>query len=160
MLKKIFTILPFILLLSCQSNAQKNNSEAKVQKTDAEWKKELSPTEYYVLRESGTERAFSGEYNKHYKNGVYHCKGCNTPLFNSKHKFDSGTGWPSFDTPIKGNVGYDSDKDLGYTRSEIHCNVCNGHLGHVFNDGPRKTTGKRYCVNSVSLKFHPKDKSN
>jgi peptide-methionine (R)-S-oxide reductase len=158
MLKKIFIILPFILLLSCQSNAQKNNTEAEIQKTASEWKKELTPTEYYVLRESGTERAFSGKYNKLNKNGVYHCKGCDTPLFKSEHKFDSGTGWPSFDTAIKGNVAYDTDKNLGYTRSEIHCKVCNGHLGHVFNDGPRKTTGKRYCVNSVSLNFHSKDK--
>jgi len=156
MLKKIFTILPFILLLSCQSNAQKTNSVTKIQKTATEWKNVLSPTEYYVLRESGTERAFTGKYNKFYKDGTYHCKGCNTPLFKSKHKFDSRTGWPSFDTAIKGNVGYDSDKNLGYTRTEIHCKVCNGHLGHVFNDGPKKTTGKRYCVNSVSLNFYPK----
>jgi len=156
MLKKIFTILPFILLLSCQSNAQKTNSVTKIQKTATEWKNVLSPTEYYVLRESGTERAFTGKYNKFYKDGTYHCKGCNTPLFKSKHKFDSRTGWPSFDTAIKGNIGYDSDKNLGYTRTEIHCKVCNGHLGHVFNDGPKKTTGKRYCVNSVSLNFYPK----
>ena len=156
MFKKLFIILPIIILLSCQSNAQKTNSDAKINKTASEWKKVLTPTEYYVLREFGTERAFTGEYNKFYKEGVYHCKGCDTPLFNSKHKFDSGTGWPSFDTPIKGNVAYDTDKDLGYTRSEIHCNICNGHLGHVFNDGPKETTGKRYCVNSVSLKFHSK----
>jgi len=160
MFKKIFITLPFILLLSCLSNAQKTNSEVKIQKTNVEWKNKLTPTEYYVLRESGTERAFTGKYNKLYKDGSYHCKGCDTPLFKSEHKFDSGTGWPSFDTAIKGNVGYDSDKDLGYTRTEIHCKVCNGHLGHVFNDGPKKTTGKRYCVNSVSLNFHPNKKSN
>jgi len=160
MFKKLSILLPFILLLSCQSNAQKTNSDAKIHKTAIEWKKKLSPIEYKVLRESGTERAFSGKYNKLYKHGVYHCKGCDTPLFYSKHKFDSGTGWPSFDTAIKGNVGYNSDKDLGYTRTEIHCNTCHGHLGHVFNDGPKKTTGKRYCVNSVSLKFHSKEKGN
>ena len=160
MFKKLFILLSFILLLSCQSNAQKTNSDAVIQKTTAEWKKELSPIAYTVLREYGTERAFSGEYNKFYKDGVYHCKGCNTPLFKSEHKFDSGTGWPSFDTGIKGNIGYNTDKDLGYTRTEIHCITCHGHLGHVFNDGPKKTTGKRYCVNSVSLNFHPKNKGN
>jgi len=156
MLKKTLILLPLILLTCCISNAQETNYNAKVQKTAVEWKKQLTPIEYYVLRESGTERAFSGEYDKLYEDGVYHCKGCDTPLFKAKHKFDSGTGWPSFDTPIKDNIGYDTDKDLGYTRSEVHCNICNGHLGHVFNDGPKNTTGKRYCVNSVSLEFHPK----
>jgi len=155
MLKKILTILPIILLLSCQSNAQKNNTDVKIQKTDIQWKNELSSIEYYVLRESGTERAFTGTYNKFYKDGLYHCNGCDTPLFKSKHKFDSGTGWPSFDTAIKENVSYDSDINIGYTRTEIHCTTCGGHLGHVFNDGPKETTGKRYCVNSVSLIFYP-----
>ena len=155
MFKKIFIILPFILLLSCQSNAQKSKTttEFSIQKTKEEWKAILTNNEYYVLREAGTERAFTGKYNKFYEEGTYQCKACNTSLFKSDHKFDSGTGWPSFDTPIKGNIGYNTDNDVGYTRSEIHCNTCGGHLGHVFNDGPKETTGKRYCVNSVSITF-------
>jgi len=158
MLKYHLLILTIFLFFGCQSNAQKTSetTEFKIQKTKEEWKKILSEKEYYVLRESGTERAFTGKYNNFYKKGTYNCNACNTSLFKSDHKFDSGTGWPSFDTPIKGNIGYNSDKDLGYTRSEIHCNTCGGHLGHVFNDGPKETTGKRYCVNSASLTFEAK----
>lgn len=156
MYKKTLLLLLITFLTSCQSNAQKQTPsiKIKVEKTDQEWKNTLSPTEYYVLRKSGTERAFTGKYNSFYKKGIYLCKACETPLFLSEHKFDSGTGWPSFDTSIKDNVGYDSDNDLGYIRTEIYCNTCGGHLGHVFNDGPEKTTGKRYCVNSVSLSFN------
>jgi peptide-methionine (R)-S-oxide reductase len=154
MIKNIFTLFVLFALISCQSNAQ----EFKIQKTNQQWKKELSSTEYYVLRESGTERAFSGKYDKFYKKGTYHCKGCNTALFTSQNKFDSGSGWPSFDSAIKENVAFDTDKNLGYSRTEIHCNSCGGHLGHVFNDGPKNTTGKRYCVNSVALQFKPRTK--
>ncbi|MFD0962488.1 peptide-methionine (R)-S-oxide reductase MsrB [Pseudofulvibacter geojedonensis] len=149
-----------IFFICCQSNTaqDKKNSSKKVQKTELEWKKQLTSLEYNVLREKGTERAFTGKYDKFYENGTYLCKGCDTPLFLSENKFNSGTGWPSFDAGIKGNIGYDSDNYLGYTRTEIHCNTCKGHLGHVFDDGPSETTGKRYCVNSVSLLFAPKKK--
>jgi len=158
MLNNNLYALVILLFIGCHSNAQKPiaTNEFAIQKTKEEWKAILTVNEYYVLRKAGTERAFTGKYNKFYKEGVYHCKACNTLLFTSSHKFDSGTGWPSFDTPIKGNVGYNTDKDLGYVRSEIHCNTCGGHLGHVFNDGPKETTGKRYCVNSVSLTFQAK----
>lgn len=153
MFKKLLLTLPLFVLLSHPLNAQKNTT--KIKKTDSEWKNTLTVIEYYVLRKAGTERAFSGSYDKFYKKGIYLCKGCNTPLFKSEHKFDSKSGWPSFDTPIKNNVTYTTDTDLGYKRTEVRCNTCNGHLGHVFNDGPRKTTGKRYCINSVALTFKP-----
>jgi peptide-methionine (R)-S-oxide reductase len=152
-MKNIILLLIFFLLIGCQSNAQKKQTYPKVNKTNQEWKNQLTSVEYNVLRKAGTERAFSGKYDKFYEKGMYTCKGCNTPLFESEHKYDSGSGWPSFDTAIEKNVGYITDKDLGYVRTEIHCNSCNGHLGHVFNDGPKNTTGKRYCINSVSLSF-------
>lgn len=145
------------LLFNCNSSAQKSDDKEKktypVSKTDAEWKKELTKMEYYVLREAGTERAFSSPLNKNYKDGVYHCAGCDTPLFKSEHKFDSGTGWPSFDREIEGNVAFSTDYKIGYARTEEHCATCGGHLGHVFNDGPKETTGKRHCINGVALKF-------
>jgi peptide-methionine (R)-S-oxide reductase len=156
---KYITIIAFAFICSCSSNAQKTKTEPQktypVNKTDAEWKAALTDMEYYVLRKAGTERPFTSTLNKNYKPGVYVCKGCETPLFKSKHKFDSGTGWPSFDKAIEGNVVYSKDYDLGYARTEEHCATCGGHLGHVFNDGPRETTGKRHCINGVSLKFVP-----
>lgn len=111
--------------------------------------------QYYVLRKAGTEPAFSSPLNKNYEQGVYVCAACNTPLFKSEHKFDSGTGWPSFDQEIKGNVAFSTDYKIGYARTEEHCAICGGHLGHVFDDGPRNTTGKRHCINGVALKFIP-----
>ena len=108
-----------------------------------------------VLRKSATEQAFSSPLNKIYSHGIYSCAACNTPLFEGKHKFDSGSGWPSFDREIKGNVAFSIDYKIGMARTEEHCAVCGGHLGHVFNDGPRKTTGKRHCINGVALKFSP-----
>jgi len=111
--------------------------------------------EYYVLRKAGTERAFSSEFNNNHKDGVYVCAACGTPLFKSENKFDSGSGWPSFDREIKGNVAFSVDYNLGYARTEEHCANCGGHLGHVFNDGPSKTTGKRHCINGVALDFIP-----
>ena len=155
-----FTLLLLLSLTSCITNGQENSESSEnktytVVKTEQEWKQQLTEQEYYVLREKGTEYAFSGIYDKFYEDGVYLCKACNTPLFQSENKFNSGTGWPSFDQAIKNNVGYDTDYDLGYARTEVHCNTCGGHLGHVFNDGPKNTTGKRYCVNSVSLNFKP-----
>ncbi len=147
------------LLFSCNSPAQKKDTKQetfKVTKTDAEWKAQLSPEAYNVLRQEGTERAFTSDLNDNHKVGTYVCAGCGTPVFESKHKFNSGTGWPSFDRAIKGNVAYSTDSKLGYTRTEEHCAVCGGHLGHVFNDGP-ETTGKRHCINGVALNFIPKE---
>lgn len=157
MMKKLILILAFVLLNNCNSNAQKEKTKVdyQVSLSESEWKAKLSPKEYYVLREAGTERAFSSELNKNHEKGTYICRGCDTPLFKSEHKFDSGTGWPSFDREIKGNVAYSTDYNLGYARTEEHCAICGGHLGHVFNDGPSATTGKRHCINGVSLKFIP-----
>ena len=144
------------LFFSCNSPAQKNKAAKqevfKVTKTDAEWKAQLSPAAYNVLRHEGTERAFTSELNDNHKAGTYVCAGCGTPVFESKHKFNSGTGWPSFDRAIEGNVAFSTDRKLGYTRTEEHCAVCGGHLGHVFDDGP-ETTGKRHCINGVALNF-------
>jgi peptide-methionine (R)-S-oxide reductase len=125
-------------------------------KTPAEWKKVLTPEQFHVLREHGTERAFTGEYHDSKKVGTYRCRGCGEPLFVSTNKFDSGTGWPSFYQPLDGVeskcVGRQVDRSLFTTRIEVHCNRCGGHLGHVFSDGPQPT-GLRYCINSVSLKL-------
>jgi peptide-methionine (R)-S-oxide reductase len=130
-----------------------NDSIPKVIRSENEWKKQLSGQEYYVLRQKGTERAFTGSLLKIKDEGVYTCKGCGLPLFSSKHKFDSGTGWPSFyDVFRESHIHKDTDHDIGYPRTEITCAACGGHLGHVFDDGP-KPTGLRYCINSVSLDF-------
>ena len=155
-MKKVLLLILTISLVSCNANAQKTVKKQEVfpvVKTDAQWKSELTQMQYYVLRNAGTERAFSSDLYKNYDKGTYYCAACQTPLFKSDHKFDSGTGWPSFDREIKGNVSYDVDYNLGYARSEEHCATCGGHLGHVFNDGPRETTGKRHCINGVALQF-------
>lgn len=147
-----------LILFNCNSNAQKKEKKSyEISKKESEWKTQLSEIEYYVLREAGTERAFSSSLNKNYEIGIYVCKACETPLFKSEHKFDSGTGWPSFDREIKGNVAYGTDSKLGYSRDEEHCATCGGHLGHLFNDGPKNTTGKRHCINGVALKFIPEN---
>ena len=116
----------------------------------------LSPEEFHVLREAGTERAWSGEYNKHYSKGNYNCRGCGNQLFESDTKFDSGSGWPSFDQAIDGSVIELEDRSYGMLRVEVQCSRCKSHLGHVFPDGPRETTGQRYCMNSLSLTFEGK----
>ncbi|MDX6746168.1 peptide-methionine (R)-S-oxide reductase MsrB [Polaribacter sp. PL03] len=159
-MNKIFSLLAIVFLMSCSSTAQnssKENKKYKVDKTDAQWKKELTDKQYYVLRESGTERAFTSPFNDSKTNGTFVCAACKTPLYESKYKFDSGTGWPSFDRAIKENVELDVDYKIGYARTELKCNTCGGHLGHSFDDGPRKTTGKRHCINGVALEFIPKD---
>lgn len=121
--------------------------------TDAQWRERLTPEEFHVLREQGTERSFSGRFHDHHEHGVYRCAGCGAPLFASQHKFESGTGWPSYYQPIaEGRVATQEDRAWGMTRTEVHCARCGGHLGHVFRDGPAPT-GLRYCINSVSLDF-------
>ena len=127
-------------------------SKFNIHYTEEEWKKQLNREQYRILREKGTERPFSGSYNTHHDEGIYHCAGCGEALFESEAKFDSGCGWPSFEASIKGHVSYELDKSHGMIRTEILCSNCGGHLGHVFNDGPTET-GTRYCVNSISLDF-------
>lgn len=127
------------------------------ERTDKEWRELLSEEEYRVMRQAGTERPFTGEYNMHFEKGVYHCKGCGTPLFDHSSKFDAHCGWPSFDQEIeKGIIEERKDTTHGMIRTEIVCSNCGTHLGHVFPDGPTET-GLRYCVNSISLGFSPNE---
>jgi len=124
----------------------------EVTKSDKEWRAELSPDQYYVLRDHGTERAGSSPLDKEYGKGTFVCAGCRLPLFSSETKFDSRTGWPSFWRPLDDAVGTSTDRGFFMVRTEVHCRRCGGHLGHVFDDGPQPT-GLRYCMNGVALKF-------
>jgi peptide-methionine (R)-S-oxide reductase len=126
----------------------------EIQKTDAEWRRELDPMQYNVLRMHGTERPGSSPLNKEKRKGTFACAGCGTPLFASDTKFESGTGWPSFYKPLPGGVGTSADNTFFMRRTEVHCHRCGGHLGHVFEDGPQPT-GLRYCMNGVAMKFVP-----
>ncbi|HMK67591.1 MAG TPA: peptide-methionine (R)-S-oxide reductase MsrB [Stellaceae bacterium] len=120
--------------------------------TEAEWRAKLTPEQFQVLRKHGTERAGSSPLNEEHRVGVFKCAGCGTPVYRSEAKFESGTGWPSFFAPIEGAIETSTDFKLIYPRTEVHCRVCGGHLGHVFKDGP-KPTGLRYCMNGVAMKF-------
>lgn len=138
-----------------QSQASGPRKTFEVTKTDEEWKRILTPEQYYVLRKHGTEYAGSSPLDKIYSPGMYHCAGCDLPLFSSETKYDSTTGWPSFWAPLDKAIGTSVDRTLWMTRTEVHCSRCGGHLGHVFDDGP-KPTGLRYCMNGVAMKFVPK----
>lgn len=129
------------------------NSMNQLNKTEEEWKKELTPEQYAILRQGGTERPFTGEYVNNHDTGMFTCAACGNELFSSDAKFDSGTGWPSFDNPVnRENVELRDDSTLGMRRTEVVCKRCGSHLGHVFNDGPT-STGNRYCINSVCLRL-------
>lgn len=160
-MKQILTLFIITLLMSCTSNAQKTNkddtkmtnNEDKIVKTEAQWKAQLTDQEYYVLRQKGTDRAGNGGYTKHFEKGTYVCRACNTQLFESGSKYDSDCGWPSFDDALPGTIDKTRDTSHGMIRTEITCAKCDGHIGHIFDDGPKETTGKRYCVNTSSIKF-------
>lgn len=165
-MSRILTSLFFWIafgLYGCAQAPQKSDASGnddslpfeRIEKTDAEWKQELSPMQYRILREKGTERAFTGPYHDAKGKGTYTCAACGLALFSSEHKFDSGTGWPSYYRPIEPlNVGEIDDFSYGMIRTEVVCNRCGGHLGHVFEDGP-KPTGLRYCINGHALKLIP-----
>ena len=142
--------------IKTEPKKEENMSEEKISMSNEEWKNKLSSEEYRVLREHGTERAFTGEFYDHHEHGVYLCAACKSPLFSSETKFESGTGWPSYYAPLnEKSVEETKDASLGMVRTEVHCARCGGHLGHVFDDGPNPT-GLRYCINSISLDFEKK----
>jgi peptide-methionine (R)-S-oxide reductase len=142
------------ILAACGSEPAQAQS-FRVSFSEAEWRSRLTPAQFYVLREEGTERAFTSPLDDEKREGTFQCAGCGNAVYHSQQKFDSGTGWPSFWRAIdNGAVGYSTDRKLGYTRQEVHCANCGGHLGHVFDDGPRPT-GKRHCINGVAMNFRP-----
>ncbi|MEG9328211.1 peptide-methionine (R)-S-oxide reductase [Salinimicrobium catena] len=156
-MKNYLLLILLVLAVSCNGNAQRDQEEKyPLTKSEAEWKAELSPQEFQVLRKKGTEPAFSSELNDIEEPGTFVCAACGNALYRTENKFDSGTGWPSFDRPIdEDSVDYRPDKINGYSATEVVCANCGGHLGHVFNDGPKETTGKRHCINGVAMDFIP-----
>ncbi len=136
----------------------KATKKFEVEKTDAEWRAQLTPQQYEILRKHGTERPWSSPLLKEHRKGIFACAGCDLPLFSSDTKFDSGTGWPSFYQPLDNALGRTEDRSYGMTRIEVHCRRCGGHLGHVFDDGP-KPTGLRYCIDGFGLVFKPQASS-
>jgi peptide-methionine (R)-S-oxide reductase len=157
------SVVLFTLLISCTGTAQEkdsnikqkqmDNSKEKIIKTEEEWQKILTPQQYYVLRQKGTDRPGNDGYTNLFEKGTYVCAGCGAQLFESGSKYESHCGWPSFDDAIPGTINFTRDTSHGMIRTEITCTKCDGHLGHIFDDGPIETTGKRYCVNTSSIRF-------
>ncbi|MBB4617664.1 peptide-methionine (R)-S-oxide reductase [Sphingomonas abaci] len=143
-----------LALIGCRGSRAEAAPTYPVQHSDAEWRQRLDPAAYDVLRHEGTERPYSSPLNAEHRDGRFLCKGCAQPLFSSRTKFDSGTGWPSFWASLPGSVGTTTDRSMLMRRTEVHCDRCGGHLGHVFDDGP-KPTGKRYCMNGAAMTFRP-----
>ena len=162
-MRNVIFILVLMIAVSCTTSAQEKKQKPskkemtkktnKIVKTEAEWKASLTPQEYFVLREKGTDRPGDSGYTKHFEKGTYHCRACDAQLFESGSKYESHCGWPSFDDALPGTIDLTKDTTHGMIRTEITCTKCAGHLGHIFDDGPKETTGKRYCVNTSSIKF-------
>lgn len=165
-MKGLLIFMMTTILLSCNGNAQQKKTVTKkmtdktdkVVKTEAEWKQTLTPQQYYVLRQKGTDRPGDYGYTNHFEKGTYVCAACGSQLFESNSKYQSDCGWPSFDDAIPGTIELTRDLSLGMIRTEITCTKCDGHLGHIFDDGPKETTGKRYCVNTSSITFIKSEK--
>ncbi len=155
--KLIFLIFLFPLFIACQENPIHMKKRKSLPVTETEWEKVLTPQQFYILRKKGTDLPHTGEYTYHFEEGTYYCAGCGAALFKSDNKYESHCGWPSFDDAIDGTIIFQPDYSHNMIRTEILCARCGGHLGHVFDDGPAQTTGKRYCVNSTSLMFKKKN---
>jgi len=149
----IFTSILIIIFCANIKAQDSKKMNKKVKKTEKEWRTILTPDQYFILRQKGTDIPGDSGYTNHFEKGTYYCAACNAQLFESNSKYESHCGWPSFDDAIPGKVKFVSDNTLGMKRTEIICKTCDGHLGHIFDDGPKETTGKRYCVNSTSIMF-------